>query len=84
MKDTEVPNPRRSSAGDCTCVLTRWEVDLLGVDLVGVDFARVKLVGGHHLESLSCLPETREPTLHRQKQNRMRMTLFDRPCATYL
>ena len=23
MKGTEVPNPQRSSAGDCTCVLTR-------------------------------------------------------------
>ena len=23
MKGTEVPNPRRSSACDCTCVLTR-------------------------------------------------------------
>ena len=23
MKGTEVPNPRRSSASDCTCVLTR-------------------------------------------------------------
>ena len=60
MKGTEVPNPRSSSACDCTCVLT------------GID---------HCFVTLSCLP-CALPTY--AKFTHKFLTLFHRPCATYL
>ena len=44
MKGTEVPNPRRSNACDCTCVLTR------------IDHCLVTLMLAMHILFCSCLP----------------------------
>ena len=44
MKGTEVPNPRRSNACDCTCVLTR------------IDHCLVTLMLVMHILFCSCLP----------------------------
>ena len=63
MKGTEVPNPRRSSACDSTCVLTRID---------------------HCLVTLSGLPCAFYFVPAYAKFAHEFLTLFHRPCATYL
>ena len=59
MKGTEVPNPRRISACDCTCVLTRLSCDSC-------------------LLCAFCFVPAYAKFIHKF------LTLFHRPCATYL
>ena len=46
MKGTEVPNPRRSSACDCTCVLTRIDHCLVnnGIMTFALDMAHLSIL----------------------------------------
>ena len=51
-----------------------WEVDLLGVDLLGIDFVRVDVVGGHPLNKA---PSSQEPKVKFSVQTRRVWGLFN-------
>ena len=70
MKNTEVPNPRRSSACDCTCVLTRIN-EMCESSRISVKSARKAKDKLH--KACERASELCERTLHRQEQNRMHM-----------